>query len=319
MSQHRIRRGIAALVVATTAGVGGMAAWGAAAQAGESVDATVTRSGWWSQRPGSTPIEDGGFEVSTGPDGSVQGIAAFEVDIDAAVVDNADLLLVESAALAEFASLKLCTTTDTWEPADPGAFDEAPKPDCTISVNLTRTLDSFTWFGNITPLVAEGGTTTIMVVPEYAPPTPVGTGMFVRIETIELTAEGSSDAQPTTSTTLDFTTPGGGNTFDPTPDAGVISDFGSGPSFSGGTPSFDSGGTATIDDLGAGAPEPDVAPDDSDTDDDFFTLGAVEEVPEEPRPWFRLIFLIPLSAGIGYGTMRLKALLTDRAPGLVGA
>ncbi len=312
MTLHRIARRAAVIVVATTTCAVALLAWTGAADAGESVEVTVVRTGWWSGRTGTTPAGDGAFEVSTGPDGAVQGIAAFEVEIPAAVVDDATIVLTESAALAEFGALKLCTTVDVWEPADPGALDAAPEPDCTVSVNLTRTLDSRTWLGTITPLVADGGTITIMVVPEYTPPTPLGTGMFVRIDSIELTAEGSDTAPSVTTTTLDFTTPGGGNTFAPTPDAAVIDSFGNGLPYTGGAPSFDSGGTVDIDDLGAGAPDPAVAPEPVASDDGFFTLGAVEEVPDEPRPWGRLLFLVPLSAAIGYGTIRVKAFLEGR-------
>ncbi|WP_436792513.1 hypothetical protein [Actinospongicola halichondriae] len=313
MSHHRfvVRRGVAVAAAILTVGLA-MVAWTGSADAGESVEVTVLRTGWWSGRAGSAPAGEGGFEVSTGPDGAVQGIAAFEVDIPAAVVDDAGIVLTEAAALAEFGALKLCTTAEDWEAADPGGLDEAPEPDCTVSVNLTRTLDSRTWLGTITPLAAEGGTTTIMVVPEYTPPTPLGTGMFVRIDGIELTAEGSTTPQSVTTTTLDFTTPGGGNTFEPTPDAGVIDSFGGELSYTGDSPSFDSGGTVTIDDLGTGAPDPAVAPEPIASDDAFFTLGEVEEVPAEPKPWIRLVFLVPLSAAIGYGTIRVKALLEGR-------
>lgn len=311
MSTHRPRlRPLAAVAAFLVSGLG-MFLWPGSADAGEAVEVTVLRTGWWSARPGATETGEGGFEVSTGPDGTVQGIAAFEIDIPVEQVDTADIVLSESAALAEFGSLKLCTTADTWDPADPGALGDAPKPDCTVAVSLTRTLDSMTWLGNITPLVADGGTTTLMVVPEYAPPIPIGTGMFVRIETIELTAEGSAAAAPVTPTTLDFSTPGGGNTFEPTPDAGVIDSFGGDLPFS--------GGSVGIDDLGAGAPDPAVAaPESISNDDDFFTLGDVEEVAAEPKPWIRLLFITPLSAGIGYATIRVKALLEDRAPQLIG-
>lgn len=295
--------------------------WTGSADAGEPVDVTVVRTGWWSERPGTTPAGEGAFEVSTGPDGAVQAVAAFEVQIAAGQVDNADIVLAESAALAEFGALKLCTTADDWEPADPGELGDAPVPDCTVSVNLTRTLDSQTWLGNITPLVATGGTTTIMVVPEYAPPppTPIGLGMFVRIASIEITAEGSAAAEPVTSTTLDFTTPGGGNTFDPSPDSGLPGSFDPDTSFSGGGASFDPGtsGSGGIDDLGTGAADPGVA-EPIASDDGFFTLGEVEEAPAESKPWVRLLLIIPLSAAIGYGTVRAKAILEDRTPDFAG-
>ncbi len=315
MSRRTVSIPIAAIICGLA-----MFLWTGSADAGEPVDVTVVRTGWWSERPGTTPAGEGAFEVSTGPDGTVQGIAAFEVQIAAGQVDNAQMVLAESAALAEFSALKLCTTADDWEPADPGALDDAPAPDCTVSVNLTRTLDSQTWLGSITPLVASGGTTTIMVVPEYTPPppAPIGTGMFVRIASIEITAEGSAAPQPTTSTTLDFTTPGGGNTFDPSPDSGLTGSFGPGTSFDGGS-SFDPGtsGSPGIDDLGTGAPDPGVA-EPIASDDGFFTLGEVEEQPAEKRPWIRLLLIIPLSAAIGYGTVRAKALLEDRAPQFAG-
>lgn len=273
------------------------------------VEVTVTKVGWWSDRIGANEVGEGGFEVSVSPTGELEGIAAFELSIDAGAVDNAEIVLTELAALAEFSSLTLCPTTEAWEPADPGALDDAPTPDCSQGVALTRTIDTMVWLGNITSLVRDGGTVALMVVPEHNPPTPVSAGMLVRVQQIDVRAEGSAASATTTSTTLDFTTPGGANTFDPEPDSGLAVDFG--------TPTIDPidlpPNEPALDDLGSQPADTETPADTATEDDGFFALEPVDVESEPPKPWIRLLLIVPLSAAIGIGSAWGRRWLESRS------
>lgn len=307
------RRRFPLLVAAATAiaSLATLAAFDAAVPvAAQGVDATVTQVGWWTDKPLANEVGDGGFEVSTGPDGTPDAVAAFTVDIAATSVTAAEIVLHEAAAVAEFSSLKLCPTSVPWDAADPGAFDDAPEPDCaTAFVNLTRTIDTQLWFGDVTPLLTDGGTVSVMVLPEYAPPAPLplGSGMLVRVDSIELAVEGSSAPATTTSTTLDFTTPGGGNTFDDNPDSSLGGGF---TPPSGGGVDLGSVGGGPVDDLGSNPP-PD--PVEASNDDEFFTLGPVESTAGKARPWWRLALILPLSAAAGLGSSKARDLWAERA------
>lgn len=294
-----------------------VAAWaivGTSDAAAEPAQVTVSRVGWWSDRIGATAAGDGAFEVAVGPTGDLQSIAAFELEIDVPAVGVASIELAESAALAEFGSLALCPTADEWEPADPGPLDEAPKPACADSIHLTRTIDTRVWIGDITPLVSDGGTVSLVVVPEFAPPTPISAGMLVRVEEIGVRAEAAAEpVAPTTSTTLDFSTPGGANTFEASPDSGLSIDFGPPPS---GTVDLGQVSTPPIDDLGAAGGDP-AADDAADADDAFFTLGPIEDETGPPRPWIRLALIVPLSAAIGVGVAFARRWMESRSEMLV--
>lgn len=275
------------------------------ADGAEPAPVTVTKVGWWSDRIGAGEAGEGAFEVATRPDGTVQSIAAFEVVVDAAAVTSASIVLSEAAALAEFSSIALCPTTDPWVPADPGELDDAPEPDCSTRVHLTRTTDSMTWLGDITALVPDGGTVSVVVVPGHAPPTPVGTGMVVRVSSIEITAEGAGAAR-TTSTTIDLTAPGGGTGFEVPSDPGLTGDLGSGPAAPGvELPQL----TAPADDLGS---QPSAPVGGGIDDDGFFTIGPVEASSEPGTPWIRLLLIVPLSAAIGFGAAIARRLADSR-------
>ena len=282
-----------------------------------SLAVTVDRVGWWTNQPVSAPAGEGAFEVATAPDGSTQSVAAFQVSIPAEQVDSFALTLVETAGYgSEFASVSICRTDESWDAVDPGALDDAPTPDCATRIHLTRVLEERTWIGDIAPVVAGGGTVSLMVLPEYHPPVPLGTGMASRVSEIGIEAKGSAGATTTTTTALDFTTPGGSNQYDPVPDSGITS----GPDPYVDVPSSgsaDFGSPPAADDP---ATEPTGGGDDEvAVDEEFFALDPEEAVAGDSRPWVRLVFIVPLAVAFGLGSARLRRLALEGRIGRAGS
>ena len=269
--------------------------WHADAQA---VEVGVTEVGWWSSNPIAIPQPEGGFQVAAGPDGSTQSLAAIRLSIAAASVDSLPVHLVESSSVGtDFGILRLCTTNDAWTAANPGTLDTAPKPDCTTSANLTRTLDG-SWLGDAAALAPRGGEVSLMVVPVYQPPVPVGPGMVVTISGGQFTATGSEVTSTTDSTietsvgsgsggsTIDYFGSTGGGSFG-IPDATI-------------TPSF-----------GSVAPPAEEVAVPSRTTTEGFALTPVKSDGGPPPPWIRLILLLPLSAGFGVGAALVRRAIAE--------
>lgn len=279
------------------------------------VSVRVDQVGWWTDRPAAAEAGAGAFEVSAGPDGEVQSVAAFQVTIPVSRVDTFDLTFVETAGVGTQVggSLLICPTTEPWTPADPGALADAPEPDCSRQVFMTPVLEERTWIGDIASLVSDGGTVSLVVLPDYAPPSPasLGPGMVVRIAEIQIEAEGTDAAAPTT-TTLDFDSPEGGNQFVDSPDSGFSArpapDFASGESFDSGVP--------TVIEEPVGTDPPTEVDGDLAADDQFFSLELEDAAAGHGRPWIRLLVLVPLSVAIGFGSARLRRLAKEGA--LVG-
>ena len=272
---------------------------------------TVDQVGWWTDQPVSAPAGEGGFEVAAGVEGGVQSVAAFQVTIPAEQVDRFALTFVEAAGFgSEFAAVAICRTEERWIPADPGPLAEAPVADCSTKVYLSRVLEERTWIGDVAPVVAGGGTVSLVVLPEYHAPSPLaaGTGMRSRILEIEIEAEGSAAPSSTTTTTLDFSTPGGANQYEPFPDSGITG----GPD-----PVVDVESPGSVDfaapDDGGGAVTPEPGDEDAsgDEDDGFFALDPEEAVAGDSTPWLRLVFLVPLAIAFGVGSSRFRRLLRE--------
>lgn len=271
--------------------------WQVGAQ--EPVGVSVTGVGWWSSRPAALAQPDGGFEVAASPTGDAQSVAAIRLSIAGSVIDSLQIRLVESSSLGtELGVLKVCSTTDPWTAANPGSMDDAPAPSCDASASLTRTTEGV-WLGDISVVAPSGGEVSIMIVPSYQPPIPIGPGMIVAISGGEFAATGSST--PTTEPSVD---PDFGGPDSPT------SDF-FGPSVGGSfgvpdtpvTPSF-----GTVD-----PPTPTPADEQDSGDEDDFALDPIATAPEPAPPWLRLVFLVPLSAAFGVGAVRLRRTLEERA------
>lgn len=278
------------------------------ARAQQTAAVDVQAVGWWSSRPTAVAQPGQGFEVAAGPQGDAQSIAAIRLSIAASQVDTLDVQLVEGpggSIGAEFGSLKVCTTAEAWVPANPGAMDDAPAPDCSVSAVLTRTTEG-SWLGDVSSLAPGGGQVSLVIVPQYQPPAPVGPGMVVSIASGEFAATGST-ATTTTDTTVDFSgDPGssGGYT-----DGGS---FGSGSydpgSYSGGSIVVPPADTGTD---GASTTTSVPATDASDSDDDF-ALAPVAVDRGSPTPWIRLVVLLPLCAVFGAGVVRFRRVLASR-------
>lgn len=284
----------------------------------ETIPVTVDQVGWWTDRAVAPEAGEGAFEVAAGPDGGAQSIAAFQVTIPASQVDTFALTLVEAAGVGGQTSgaLAICPTTEPWTPADPGALEDAPEADCSRRVFMTPVLEDRVWIGDIASLVSDGGTVSLVVLADYTPPAgavPLGPGMVVRISEIQIEADGTQSAAPTTTTTLDFTNPDGGNQFEESPDSGFSAPPVQDPGFSSGG-SFDSGEPTVIEDrTETAAPAGEVDGDLAADDDEFFSLELEDAVAGDGRPWIRLLVLVPLSGAIGFGSARLRRMAKEGA------
>jgi hypothetical protein len=265
----------------------------------ESLQTDVVEVGWWSSRPTALAQPEKGFEVAAGPTGDAQSVAAIRLSIAPGTVSSLEVRLHEASALgAEFGILRVCTTTAPWTPANPGAFEQAPAPDCTAAVNLTRTGDGF-WIGDVASLAPSGGQVSLMIVPLYQPPVPVGPGMTVTISAGEFKASGVSTGGGGTTDTTD-----GSSTIDPSSEEVFVSPDGG--SFGIGSDQFqpDFGATTTTAVL---ATPTTAAP----AGDDDFALDPIANEGES-KPWVRLVLLVPLCAGFGVGGVHLRRLLGER-------
>jgi hypothetical protein len=298
------------LAAALGAGLAALFALGAIAGAQEGVPAELREVGWWTDRPGATAAAEGGFEVAAGIDSSEQSVAALRFHFDAGSVTAFDVILTEAASLGtQFGGLKVCTTGAFWQGANPGPRDQAPEPDCSAEVRLTRST-SGAWLGSLAALAAGGGEVSLMVLPVYEPPVPVGPGMVVQIAGVEIAA---AEGTPTTTTTTTTTT---------TIPVGAVGDGTTGSPPVGGDPAanyFEVPGSPAP--TGEAAPPTEPAADATaggDGEEEFFTLGPLEDDAGERRPWIRVLVLVPLSAGLGAGVVYARRFLNERGITLAG-
>lgn len=298
----------AVVVVAGAVALALLPPWRVDAQ--DAVDVSVTEVGWWSSQPTAVAQPEGGFQIAAGATGEAQSVAALRLSMPAAKVDSLQVRLVESSSLGtELGVLQLCRTSDPWTAANPGAFDDAPEPDCTVSAGLTRTTDGV-WLGDAAALAPEGGDVSVMIVPKYQPPAPIGPGMIVTISGGEFTGLGSPLAPTDTTSTFD---PGTSPSFS----GGESDPFGPVGAGSFGVPAF--GGSADFGDVpievanpaptGAATGGSDAAAHGADE----LALTPIDQESGPPPPWIRLVVLVPLSAAVGAGSVRARRLLALRA------
>lgn len=293
---RRLVLGGAALVAVSVLGL--VVPWRAGAQA---VEVGVTAVGWWSSNPVAVAQPEGGFQVAAGPDGSTQSLAAVRLSIAATHVDSLPVHLVESSSVGtDFGILRMCTTKDAWTAANPGTMDSAPKPDCSVSASLTRTVDG-SWLGDAAALAPDGGDVSLMVVPVFQPPSPapIGPGLIVTISGGQFTATGSN-VTSTTASTVDSSSVGSGS------DGSTIDYFGTSGGGSFGIP--DSTITPSF---GSVAPPPEQVAAPSRSTTNGFALTPVKSDGGPATPWIRLIILLPLSAGVGVGAARLRRAIAE--------
>jgi hypothetical protein len=131
----------------------------------------IKEFGWWTKRPGAQPTPNG-FEVANGPDG-VESVAAFRVALTGSVTQGT-LEFTEStdanvAKVSGTPALEVCATTSSWTAEQQGAFDKAPKPDCSVSVKM-QVDDKGSWAADVTPLLAgKTGEVSLMALPDVQP------------------------------------------------------------------------------------------------------------------------------------------------------
>lgn len=312
MTSCRRTARILALAAVVLAGVLVPGVVASAQQASGPVEVSVSQVGWWTSRPGATSTEDAGFEVATDGAGEPQSVAAVQTIIDAATVDSFAISLSESSALAEFSSIAVCRIEVGWVAENPGSLEDAPPPECSTKVHLTRSADAMTWLGDLTPLVRDGGTVSLAFLPEYRPPTTLGTGMVVRIAEIVVEATGTADAPAgaTSPTTQAAPAP-------PATEAPAASPTTVASSPPPGTSSgpFDvpppSSVTTTSSTIAVTDVDPTAGEADGAEEEEFFTLGPVQHQTAESKPWARLVLLVPLSALVGAGAVRVRRLASS--------
>lgn len=246
------------------------------APAGAAPAASITQTGWWSQRPGASAQPDGGFELALAPNEALS-IAAIRIDVNAVQLSSALLSITESQAFgSEVAGISACVTTDSWTPANPGAWEDRPTPNCNTSTTLGRR-NTGEWSADISSLLTVG-TNSIVLVPGSSPdtqgaPVPYQLGF----EKPKLLATAPTAPPPDTS--------------------------GGGSSSSGGSPTIVSAPDTPPTSQSAGPPAVVVAPDPSATPSAEVPFAAAPASGDDDggvsRPWWRLALLLPIAALAG--------------------
>lgn len=258
--------------------------------------ASVSDVGWWSRRPGAVPEVDGAFEVARGPDNEDLSIAAVRLDVRAASLFRAVLSLAETGGtLQDRAVLNVCGTSTEWaSPANPGAIEDAPAPDCDAgSVALRRDATTGRWTGDV-QLLLSGKTGEVSVVIVTAPPEsplPVDPGFRVTFADARIFAEGSTaTAEP-----------------DAQPPAAELPDD---PAAAAPLPASEPQPAAPAP---APAPNPPAAAAPVQEPGSFPTQPLGEADPGQPKPWWRLAIFVPVSLAVGVAVARGRAILAGRA------
>lgn len=262
--------------------------------------------GWWSTDPSAQAQPDGGFQVSAAL-GEPVSIAAMRFSTPSGVT-SAMLTLTEGGGFVTPATaLQVCTTTSPWEPANPGAMEDAPEPECSAPVALERDAEAATWTANVGPLLPSlGGEPTLMIVPAETAGggSPVDPGFRATFSGGTLAVV----AAPGTTTTSLSSTPGGAGS----------GGFQSGPSAppSSGSGSFSAPGpaappTTVADTTTATVPAREPSSGEAFQPPDL-AAGATPGGGGADQPWERLLFLVPIAAAIGVGSVYARRYLAQR-------
>jgi hypothetical protein len=257
-----------------------------------------TAVGWWSQDPTAAEQPDGGFQVAAAG-GQPVSIAALRFTVpDGATTGTLELQEAEGGVVSPATALQACPTADQWEPANPGAFEDAPEADCTAPIDLTRDEATLTWSGTV-PAAAAG---SLVIVPSETASggAPLDPGFQLTFTGADLQvatggAGGAGGAIPTPPSSSAYKAPGGSS------------------SFTGGSSSFAAPGAVTPTTTATSAPAPTtattVAPVEGEAIQPFETDGGGGGA---DQPWERLLFLVPLSALVGVAFVYGKRILRQR-------
>ncbi len=257
--------------------------------------AAVTAIGWWSQRPGAAELPEGGFELSLSPAGPLSQ-AALRIKVDSVQLTSALLELTESSAAgAEVAAVVACTTTDAWTPANPGAWQDAPAPNCARNAPLSRNF-SGEWSGDIESLLTVGTASIVLVPMSHADTQGAPIPYQLVFSEARLIATAPEPPAPTAP-------PSDQAGAEPTPDA---------------QPPAVVGPTDPRPDGAGSSPPPvavqTVAP---DTENLPTVAGDEDDGDATKRPWWRVAILVPLAGMCGAGAVFARR--TARARGLLKA
>lgn len=271
---------------------------------GSTLTSSVARVGWWSQQPGAQPQPEGGFQVATGPSGDLS-VAAVDVSISEGS-DVAATLTMEgsetSLGSTHPATLQICVAATPWKEANPGAWADAPQPDCSPAAKVTG--DGSKWTADVSQLVHAGGTTSLMVLPVDQPVNGVvdpGWQVTITKATVAATGTTASDSSAIDSSATSSSSSDSGSFSTGSSD----SSFGSGsgpPAFV--TPPAESTATPAVPPAAppAAAAEPAKPP---------FTPTKVLAPPKrvDHKPWARLLLFLPLAALVGAGAALVRVRL----------
>jgi hypothetical protein len=256
--------------------------------------------GWWSQDPTAAEQPDGGFQVAAAG-GQPVSVAAVRFTVpDGATSATLHLQEAEGSVVSPTTALQACPTADQWEPANPGAFDDAPAPDCEVPIALTRDETALTWSASVPAGVAG----SLVIVPGEtagggAPIDPAFQLTFTGAALEVSTGAGAGGfSGPTPPSPTAYKAPGGG--------ASSFSGAGS-SSFAAPGPVASSPTTATT--AVAETTATTAAPIEGEAIQPFeggTGGGGVDQ------PWERLLILVPLSALAGVAFVYGKRILRQR-------
>lgn len=303
--------------------------WVAAAPSqGDTLSATISKVGWWSQDPTAQKQPDGGFQVTLTAAGP-QSVAAVEITLgEAQSVTSATLTLTETNNVAgpNGPALQACVaSSSTWKADNPGQWSDQPPNDCSRSVALQRdaTASPVVYKGNISSLVNAGGPSDIMILPVAAPVAGLADpGFQVTVSKAEVAAEGTTSAGSTTDNSSSFSFDSSGSSGSSSGSSATSSSGSSGSSGSGfsspsGSSSFafpSSPQSATAAPVTPAAPA--VAPPSAPSTpapaspppplSGAATSAAAGRGPHHTRPWGRMIVFLPLAILVGLGAAVVK-------------
>lgn len=265
-----------------------------------------SNTGWWSQDPTASEQPEGGFQVSSVA-GQPVSVAALRFETPSGIT-RATLSLQEAdgSFVTPASALQVCRTAVPWEPANPGPYDDAPEPDCSAPIALTRDADALVWSAEVgTLLPSLGGVSSLMIVPSESAGggSPLDPGFTV-------TFSGSALAV----VSAPGTTAGPSTTFSPPAADPAFSGGGGGGAGSGS--SFSPPGPVTPPTTAPVTPDT-VPVDEQPQSGDAFQPpalagGATPGGGGANQPWSKLFVLVPLSAVIGAASVYAKRLLQQR-------
>jgi len=268
--------------------------WVASAQSSVEL-ISVDKAGWWTRRPAAQPAGGGTFEVAAGVQGE-ESVAALRVLIHGEIT-KATLVLAElDAPLAPVnpGALQVCTTNVPWLYVDGGKYDDAPKPDCSHAIPLTRQADPTgvgSWTADVTPLLAVPALseTSLMIVPVIDKTAVVPPTYYIKMSA-RVVAEGTPDI---TSPAVVAAPPPPASSPAATPTAP--------------RPSASPAATPTA----TPAATPDTTATTTPTSQPRRFAPVSSHAPS--KPWGKLVVLIPLAAIFGAAYVAAQRYATDRS------